>query len=114
MYLTPFNDCIIISIVNIRMQNPLYIGVAAAAAVYLYSIYKRSQEPEESRKNVSFLAPALVGCAVAAIVHFYINGGGFNDMDSDFESGLVNMTDIDNVMPRAPAPNLDVYTALWE
>lgn len=95
-------------------NNPVFCGVAAAATFYLYRIYQRSQEPEETRTEVSFLTPALVGCAVAGMVHIYNSQEGMSDIDSDFESGLVDMMDIERIAPVKPAPNMDVYTAIWE
>lgn len=98
-------------------NNPATYGFAAAAAFYLYRIYKRSQEPEETRQEVSFLLPAMLGVGVAGLVYLYMNDPGcgvISDIDSDFESGLVDMVDIDKVVPRPAAPNLDVYTAIWE
>jgi hypothetical protein len=96
-------------------KNPATYGVAAAAVFYLYRIYRRSQEPEETRQEVSFVMPALIGCAVAGMAYMYMNEGmGINDVDSDFESGLVDMVEIDRVAPRPTVPNLDVYTAVWE
>ena len=95
------------------LNNPLLIGFGVAAAVYLYRIHQRSQEPEENRKDVSFLLPAVMGCMAGGAMYLYNNQNTWSDVDSDFESVLVNPIAIDHIAPMNGGNHQQVYTSIW-
>jgi hypothetical protein len=100
--------------------NPVVAGIAAAAALYIYRRHQRSKLPvEEQTGEVSPVLPVIVGVAVWGAVQVFndCKCPGGDDIQSDFESGLMDIDQIERLdmqQPAAFSKMQDVYDDIWQ
>ena len=111
--------------------NPVLAAATAALAVYLWQRRRRinggdSALPQQQEASDS-MAKTIVAPAIAAVVAWVATGfyndcqcpDGVADLNSDFESGLMDIEKIERLdvqNPTAPTVggNQDVYTDIWQ